>query len=155
MTKTEQLSEMLKPAAEALGYEFLGIEYVGQGIHSVLRLYIDHENGIGVEDCSKVSHQVSGILEVEDPITSQFTLEVSSPGLDRPLFSLPHFVKVVGETVSLKCHIGVDGRRKFKGKMIEVSEQLLVIEVDGQLYELDFRDVDKAHLVAEININNR
>ncbi len=155
MTKTEQLSEMLKPAAEALGYEFLGIEYVGQGIHSVLRLYIDHENGIGVEDCSKVSHQVSGILEVEDPITSQFTLEVSSPGLDRPLFNLSHFEKVVGETVNLKCHIGVDGRRKFKGKLIEVSKQLLVIEVDGQLYELDFRDVDKANLVAEINMNGR
>ncbi|MFT6733435.1 MAG: ribosome maturation factor RimP [Polaribacter sp.] len=150
MTKTEQLSEMLKPAAEALGYEFLGIEYVGQGVHSVLRVYIDHENGIGVEDCSKVSHQVSGILEVEDPIASQYTLEVSSPGLDRPLFNLPHFKKVVGEIVSIKCHLGVDGRRKFKGKLIEVSEKQLVIEVDGQLYEADFRDVDKGHLVAEI-----
>ncbi len=150
MTKTEQLSEMLKPAVEALGYEFLGIEYVGQGINSVLRIYIDHDNGIGVEDCSKVSHQVSGILEVEDPITNQYTLEVSSPGLDRPLFDLPHFVKVVGETVNLKCHIGADGRRKFKGKLIVVSEQLLVIEVDGLLYELDFQDVDKANLVVEI-----
>ena len=154
MTKTEQLIEMLKPAAEALGYEFLGIEYVGQGVHSVLRIYIDHENGIGVEDCSKVSHQVSGILEVEDPISSQFTLEVSSPGLDRPLFDLSHFEKVVGEVVNLKCHLGTDGRRKFKGPLVEIvkkdSSNTLVVEVDGQLYDLDFQDVDKANLVAKI-----
>ena len=154
MTKTEQLTEMLKPAAEALGYEFLGIEYVGQGVHSVLRVYIDHENGIDVEDCSKVSHQVSGILEVEDPISSQYTLEVSSPGIDRPLFNLSHFQKVVGEIVNLKCHIGTDGRRKFKGPLLEIVKRgtadILVIEVDGNLYDVEYDDVDKANLVVKI-----
>jgi ribosome maturation factor RimP len=148
MAKIDELTALLKPSAEALGYEFIGIEYVGQGIQSVLRLYIDHENGIGVEDCSKVSHQASGILEVEDPITNQYTLEVSSPGLDRPLFTLPHFKKVVGQEINIRCHLGVDGRRKFKGQLNEVDENILIITVDNQPYEVDFQDIDKANLVA-------
>ena len=148
MAKVDLLTDMLRPAAEALGYEFLGIEYIGQGAHSVLRIYIDHENGINVEDCSKVSHQASGILEVEDPISSQYTLEVSSPGMDRPLFTLEHFEKVVGQEISIRCHRGVDGRRKFKGKLIKINEQILEIQVDNQSYEVDFNDIDKANLVA-------
>jgi ribosome maturation factor RimP len=148
MTKIEKLTEMLKPAAEALGYEFLGIEYVGQGIHSVLRVYIDHEDGISVEDCTKVSHQASGVLEVEDPIVSQYTLEVSSPGMDRPLFTLPHFEKVIGQQINMRCHVGVNGRRKFKGELIQVDEQHLVITVDNESYQVDFQDIDKANLVA-------
>ena len=148
MAKIETLTELLRPSSEALGYEFLGLEFIGQGAHSVLRLYIDHEEGISVEDCTKVSHQASGILEVEDPISSQYTLEVSSPGLDRPLFSLPHFKKVVGQEISIRCHLGVDGRRKFKGLLNEVDENILVITVDNQPYEVDFQDIDKANLVA-------
>ncbi len=148
MAKIDQLTELLAPAAEALGYEFLGIEYVGQGIHSVLRLYIDHEKGINVDDCTKVSHQASGILEVEDPISSQYTLEVSSPGMDRPLFTLPHFEKVVNKEINIRCHIGVNGRRKFKGVMNRVDEQVLEITVDNETYQVNFQDIDKANLVA-------
>jgi len=148
MAKIDQLTELLRPAAEALGYEFLGLEYIGQGMHSVLRVYIDHEDGINVDDCTKVSHQVSGILEVEDPISSQYTLEVSSPGLDRPLFTLPHFEKVVGQEINIRCHLGVDGRRRFKGELNEVDAHHLVITVDNQPYEVDFNDIDKANLVA-------
>jgi ribosome maturation factor RimP len=151
MAKIDKLNEMLRPAAEALGFEFLGVEFIGQGKHSVLRLYIDHENGINVEDCASVSHQVSGILEVEDPISNQYTLEVSSPGLDRPLFTMAHFAKVVGNTVQIRCHLGVDGRRKFKGKLIAASDERLQVEVDNQSYTLDFEDIDKANLVAEFN----
>ncbi len=148
MAKIEQLTELLKPAAEALGYEFVGIEYVGQGVHSILRVYIDHENGISVDDCTKVSHQASGILEVEDPISSQYTLEVSSPGLERPLFILSHFEKVVGQQINIRCHIGVDGRRKFKGELNKVDGQHLLVTVDNQSYEIEFQDVDKANVVA-------
>jgi len=147
MAKIDLLTEMLRPAAEALGYEFLGVEFVGQGIHSVLRVYIDHEDGISVEDCTKVSHQASGVLEVEDPITSQYTLEVSSPGMDRPLFTLPHFEKVIGQEINIRCHLGVDGRRKFKGILNQVDENRLIITVDNQEYDVDFHDIDKANLV--------
>ncbi|MDH5434695.1 MAG: ribosome maturation factor RimP [Gammaproteobacteria bacterium] len=151
MSKVNELTELLRPAAEALGYELLGIEYLGQGKHSVLRLYIDHENGITVEDCAKVSHQASGILEVEDPIKSQFHLEVSSPGSDRPLFSIEHFEQYVGREVNLRCHIGIGGRRKFKGDLIAVSDGVLTVVVDGQDYQIDFTDVDKANLVAKFD----
>ncbi len=151
MAKIDLLTELLKPAAEALGYEFLGVEYVGQGVHSVLRIYIDHEDGITVDDCTKVSHQASGILEVEDPINTQYTLEVSSPGMDRPLFTLPHFEKVVGQEISLRCHLGVNGRRKFKGTLSKVDENQLVIIVDNQDYTVDFQDIDKANVVPVFN----
>lgn len=151
MAKIDLLTELLKPAAEALGYEFLGVEFVGQGVHSVLRIYIDHEEGITVDDCTKVSHQASGILEVEDPINTQYTLEVSSPGMDRPLFTLPHFEKVVGQEISMRCHLGVNGRRKFKGVLSQVDENQLVIIVDNQDYTVDFQDIDKANVVPVFN----
>ncbi|MEP1743027.1 MAG: ribosome maturation factor RimP [Kangiellaceae bacterium] len=151
MAKIDLLTELLKPAAEALGYEFLGVEFVGQGVHSVLRIYIDHEDGITVDDCTKVSHQASGILEVEDPINTQYTLEVSSPGMDRPLFTLAHFEKVVGQEISMRCHLGVNGRRKFKGVLSQVDENQLVIIVDNQDYTVDFQDVDKANVVPVFN----
>ncbi|MBV1911883.1 MAG: ribosome maturation factor RimP [Kangiellaceae bacterium] len=147
MAKIDLLTDMLRPAAEALGYELLGLEFIGQGVHSVLRVYIDHEDGITVDDCTKVSHQASGILEVEDPITSQYTLEVSSPGMDRPLFTLPHFENVVGKEVNIRCHLGVNGRRRFKGVLNKIDTQNLIIAVDNEEYEVDFQDIDKANLV--------
>ncbi|MCF6193529.1 MAG: ribosome maturation factor RimP, partial [Kangiellaceae bacterium] len=96
----------------------------------------------------KVSHLASGLLEVEVPITSQYSLEVSSPGMDRPLFTLPHFEKVVGQEINIRCYIGVDGRRKFKGLLNSVNAQILEITVDNQTYQVDFQDIDKANLVA-------
>lgn len=151
MAKVDKLTEMLRPAVEALGFELLGVEYIGQGKHSILRLYIDHENGINVDDCASVSHQVSGILEVEDPIASQYALEVSSPGMDRPLFTLPHFTQCIGQVVNLRCHVGANGRRKFKGVLESINDEVLTLVVDGQAYEIDFQDIDKANLVAEFN----
>ncbi|MET1254541.1 ribosome maturation factor RimP [Aliikangiella maris] len=151
MAKVDELTEMLRPAAEALGYEFLGIEYISQGKHSVLRIYIDHENGITVDDCASVSHQVSGILEVEDPISSQFNLEVSSPGLDRPLFTLAHFQQFIGHEMQVRCHVGVQGRRKFKGKLESVHGEQLKILVDNQEFLLEFGDIDRANLVADFS----
>ena len=101
LSKLEQrLSEMLNPAVEALGFELLGVEFVRAGKHSILRVYIDHENGINVDDCADVSHQVSAVLDVEDPINTEYNLEVSSPGMDRPLFKAAHYAQVVGETVA-------------------------------------------------------
>ena len=149
MAKIDQLTEMLKPAAEALGYECVGVEYLNQGKHSILRLYIDHVEGIQVEDCAKVSHQASGILEVEDPIASPYTLEVSSPGLDRPLFKLAHYAQSVDHQVTLRCHLGVDGRRNFKGKLHKIKDNQIVIQVDDQEFSIDFEDIDKANLVPD------
>ena len=150
MAKFEQkLTEMLRPSVEQVGKELLGIEFINAGKHSVLRLFIDHENGIDVDDCAEVSRQVSAILDVEDPISSEYSLEVSSPGLDRPLFDLAHFEVVIGETVDVKLSIPLNGRRKFKGVLDAVENEKLIVIVDGQDYELPHSNIDKANLVPK------
>ena len=148
MAKFEhKLTEMLRPAVEETGKELLGVEFISAGNHSVLRLFIDHENGIDVDDCAEVSRQVGAILDVEDPISSEYSLEVSSPGLDRPLFDKAHFEAVVDETVEVKISMPLNGRRKFKGKLIAVENDSLIVMVDNEEYELVISNIDKAHLV--------
>ncbi|KGJ96693.1 ribosome maturation factor RimP [Thalassotalea sp. ND16A] len=145
----QKLSEMLRPAVEMTGVELLGIEYISAGNHSVLRLYIDHENGIDVDNCAEVSRQVSAVLDVEDPISTEYNLEVSSPGVDRPLFTKPHFEKVVGETVEVKLGMPLNGRRKFKGLLEAVEGDNLVVVVDGEDFDLPISNIDKANLIAK------
>ena len=137
----------LRPAVEETGKELLGVEFISAGNHSVLRLFIDHENGIDVDDCAEVSRQVGAILDVEDPISSEYSLEVSSPGLDRPLFEKAQFEAVVGETVEAKISMPLNGRRKFKGKLVAVENESLIVMVDNEEYELVISNIDKAHLV--------
>jgi len=138
---------MLRPAVEETGKELLGVEFISAGNHSVLRLFIDHENGIDVDDCAEVSRQVGAILDVEDPISSEYSLEVSSPGLDRPLFDKAHFEAVVDETVEVKISMPLNGRRKFKGKLVAVDNDSLIVMVDNEEYVLVISNIDKAHLV--------
>ncbi len=145
----KQMAELLEPGVNALGYELLGLEYLSQGRHSVLRLFIDRPDGITVEDCERVSHQVSGVLEVEDPIKGQYTLEVSSPGLDRPLFKPAHFERFVGEQVQVRLVRPLDGRRKFKGQLLGLRDGSVVIELDGEELVLPWEDIEKAHLVPQ------
>ena len=148
MAKFEQkLTEMLRPAVEETGKELLGIEYISAGNQSILRLFIDHENGIDVDDCAEVSRQVGAILDVEDPISSEYNLEVSSPGLDRPLFDLSQFQAVIGETINVKLSMPLNGRRKFKGTLESIENDTLIVVVDGQDFELIFSNIDKANLV--------
>jgi len=145
----QKLSEMLRPSVEMTGVELLGIEYISAGNNSVLRLYIDHENGIDVDNCAEVSRQVSAILDVEDPISTEYSLEVSSPGVDRPLFTKPHFEAVVGETVEVKLGMPLNGRRKFKGLLETVEGDNLVVVVDGEDFDLPISNIDKANLIAK------
>ena len=148
MAKFEQkLTDMLRPAVEEVGKELLGCEFISAGNHSVLRLFIDHENGVEVDDCAEVSRQVGAILDVEDPISSEYSLEVSSPGLDRPLFDLSQFQGLIGETINVKLSIPLNGRRKFKGKLESIENDTLVVLLDGEEYELIYSNVDKANLV--------
>jgi ribosome maturation factor RimP len=150
LAKFEQkLTELLRPAVEETGKSLLGIEYISAGNNSILRLFIDHENGIDVDDCAEVSRQVGALLDVEDPISSEYNLEVSSPGVDRPLFEIAHFQAVVGEIVNIKLSMPLNGRRKFKGPLVAIENNNLIIEVDSIDYELPIGNVDKANLVAK------
>ncbi len=142
--------DLIRPIVEGLGYELVGVEYLPQGKHSLLRIYIDNpETGIGVEDCEKVSRQVSSMLDVEDPISGKFTLEVSSPGLDRPLFEVAHFERFTGQEVKLQLAVPVNGRRKWSGKLLGIKDGMVSIESENEVVEIPFDDVDKARLVPD------
>ncbi|NOZ54235.1 MAG: ribosome maturation factor RimP [Gammaproteobacteria bacterium] len=127
---------LIQPVANALGYELLGVEYHAQGRHSLLRLYIDSENGITADDCARVSHQVSGLLEVEDVIRGDYNLEVSSPGLDRPLFTLEHFERFVGRNAKVHLTVAIKGGRKFSGIIVRTgTAETDNVEADGGMVD--------------------
>lgn len=146
-SKLEQLQDMLTPVIEALGYQCWGIEYIAQGRHSVLRVYIDHENGILVENCATVSRQLSAVLDVEDPISSEYTLEVSSPGIDRPLFTLEQFAAFVGDQVKIKLRSPVEDRRSFQGLIRSVEDQDVVVQMGEFEYLLPIDLIEKANIL--------
>jgi len=149
---SESVASVLTPVVEGLGYSMLGAQ-LGQAENGhTLRVYIDttRADGIQIDDCATVSRQLSAVLDVEDVIDVAYQLEVSSPGLDRPLFDAAHFKDQVGETIKVKMNVGVAGRRKFTGELISVAEDSATIEVDGLDYELPISDVEWAHLVGRI-----
>lgn len=150
MTKIEQdLVEMLEPTIMDMGFELLGLELAQTGRNTTLRIYIDHENGINVDNCAEVSHQVSAILDVEDPITNEYNLEVSSPGIDRPLFKPEHFVKAEGEEVRIRTKLPQDGRRNFKGDLTKVEGDMLTLRIDGKDHLVMISNVEKANIIAK------
>jgi len=147
--KLKQLQELIEPGVVALGVELWGIEYISQGRHNTLRIYIDSENGIDVDDCARVSHQVSGVLDVEDPITGQYTLEVSSPGMDRPLFTLEQFAAYAGSQVQVRLRVAFEGRRKFKGLLNGVEGDDVLVVVDNEEYLLPIDYIDRANVIPQ------
>jgi len=145
------LEELIRPVVEGLGFQFWGMEYLSQGKDSVLRIFIETEaeKGIDVEDCAQVSRQVSSILDVEDPITGEYNLEVSSPGLDRPLFELAQYQAYVGAIIALRLRVPFDGRRKFKGQLVGIENDEVVIRVDQEEYILPIDLIEKANVVPQ------
>ena len=149
-TKDRQLEEMLEPTVEAMGFALWGIEYVSQGRHSVMRIYIERDSGITADDCAAVSTQVSAVLDVEDPISGEYTLEVSSPGMDRRLFSLEQYRAYVGEVVDLQLRSPFDGRRKFKGVLTGIEGGDVVVRVDDHEFLLPHDGIDKARIEPRV-----
>ena len=142
-----KLLNLLEPVVDGLGYEFVGAEYLSQGKHSVLRVFIDKPEGILVEDCEAVSRQISSMLDVEDPITGVYSLEVSSPGMDRPLFSAEHFERFVGRDVKLLLSAPLNNRRKMTVTLKRMNDGIVYAELEGEAIEIDFENIEKAHLV--------
>ena len=149
-TREQQLTELLEPTVEALGFELWGIEYVASGKHTLLRLYIDAEQGITVDNCAAVSEQVSAVMDVEDPISSEYTLEVSSPGMDRLLFKLSQYPAYVGEWLELRLRSPFEGRRKFRGVLKGIEGDEVVIHVDDHEYLLPHSAIEKARVQPRI-----
>ena len=149
-SKQQQIAQMLESTVEALGFELWGLEYLSQGRHTLLRLFIDSENGISVDDCALVSQQVSSVLDVEDPISGDYTLEVSSPGMDRLLFKLEQFPAYLGETVELRLRAPFEGRRKFKGTLKGIEGEDVVVQVDDHEYLIPHSAIDKARIEPRV-----
>lgn len=148
VAKQARLEELITPVVESFDCELWGLEYRAQGKRSMLRIYIDRpEVGVMLEDCERISRQVSSVLDVEDPITGEYTLEVSSPGLDRPLYKIEQYKLYVGSQVSLRLRVAFDGRRKFSGLLKGVENDEVVLEVDNEEYLLPFELIDKASIV--------
>ncbi|WFF40927.1 ribosome maturation factor RimP [Salinicola endophyticus] len=151
VTKDAALYAIIEPVVTAMGFELWGLEYLAQGKHSKLMIFIDGPNGISVDDCADVSRQVSGVLDVEDPISSHYSLEVSSPGLDRPLYTLDHFSRFRGHVVQLKLRTAFDGRRKFQGLLAGVEDDDVLLQIDGEEYCFPIESIDQARVVPQFD----
>ncbi|TVS10582.1 MAG: ribosome maturation factor RimP [Wenzhouxiangella sp.] len=151
MAASDRLQRMLEPLIEDLGYELVGVEYLPNPKNRVVRVYIDKDpDGIGVEDCEQVSREVSALFDVEEPVPGHYTLEVSSPGVERPLFTAAHFDRFSGETAVVELAVPVNGRRRFKGTILKADQLTVVLGVDGEEYELAIADIARAHLAPDL-----
>ncbi len=142
-----QVEELLAPTVEALGLRIWGVEFLSQGKHSKLRLYIDRDEGVSVDDCAEVSRHVSDILDVEELINGAYTLEVSSPGMDRILFKEQQFTESVGEQVDVRLNFPFEGRKKFVGVLAGVQDHMAVVQIDEDEYLLPLENIQRARVV--------
>lgn len=175
--KKKLLEELIEPVIEGLGYECWGIEYVSQGKHSVLRVYIESaqasdsekeeleltevdeniteeqakESGIELKDCELVSRQISGVLDVEDPINGEYTLEVSSPGMDRPLYKLDHYERFKGSQVNMRLRMAYEGRRKYSGLLKGLEGNDVVLQVGEEEFLFPIEAIEKANVVPQFD----
>ena len=145
-----RLNALIGPAVEGLGYEFVGTEYRPRRQQSLLRVYIDHEAGISLDDCARVSNQLSALLDVEEPIKVTYNLEVSSPGLDRPLFFESHFDRYRGARIRVKMCAPVAGQRNFKGTLDGCRDGAVILLQDGEEHALPLEDISTARLIPDI-----
>lgn len=148
MIKTDIL-QLLQPIVAESGYELWGCEYMSQGKHSLLRVYIDKPGGIDITDCQEVSTHISALLDVEDPIPGNYSLEVSSPGIPRPLFCKEHYQRYIGCDIQLKLYKPLNGSRKINATILSVNDNSVILRTDDVEQELQLSQIVKAYLTGE------
>ncbi|MBX3708255.1 MAG: ribosome maturation factor RimP [Gammaproteobacteria bacterium] len=146
------LYERLVTLIGSMGYELVGCELLPQGRQVVFRIYIDGENGVTLDDCSRVSHQVSAMMDVEDPIQGRYSLEISSPGIDRPLFDIEHYRRYVGKRVKIRLYSPINQRRQYTGVLQRVEGDDIYLMIEGLEHEikLSFSAIEKANLIGDV-----
>ncbi len=145
---SEKVKALIEPVVTAMGYELVGVEYITQR-RPTLRVYIDVPGGIQVSDCQRVSEQIGALLDVEDPIPGAYDLEVSSPGLDRPLFTPAHFERFAGHRVRIRMRVPIGGRRRFTGTLLGIQGDVVRLREGGEEFALPLADIEKANVVPE------
>lgn len=151
MSKLSDLQALVEPVVQAMGFVLWGVEYLPSGKYSTLRIYIDHEAGIHVDQCADVSRQISAVMDVEDPIAGNYTLEVSSPGMDRPLFTLEQYAAFEGEWAEIKLRYAFEGRRNFKGVLSGIDDGDVVIAVETEEFMLPIESIDKGRVIPNFD----
>jgi ribosome maturation factor RimP len=135
----------------SMGYEFVGCEWHQSGRRVVLRIYIDSSTGVTLGDCSRVSHQVGAMLDVEDPSQGQYLLEISSPGIDRPLFEMAHYEKQIGQRIKLTLSMPIQKRRRWIGMLVRIENEQIHLLVDAEEIVIPFSNIEKANVIAGIH----
>jgi ribosome maturation factor RimP len=144
------LDDIIEPAVTALGFELVGTQPMSEGQRQVIRVFVDGPNGVTIEDCAKISRQVGAVMDVEEPIKGNFRLEVSSPGIQRPLFKLPHYVKYVGQRVKVRLHRPVNNQRNYVAVLMGVDGSEISLETDNGVVKVNFEDIQKGRLVIDV-----
>ena len=145
----DRVMKLAEPIAAEWGLELVDIQYRKEGPHWYLRVFIDKEGGVGLEDCQRVSEGLGGILDRSDPIPHNYILEVSSPGLERPLKKKKDFIRFQGHEIKVRTYAPIDGRRNFRGQLQGVMDEFVVMEVDKKSYSIPMEKIAKAQLVVE------
>jgi ribosome maturation factor RimP len=149
MELRDRLTALIEPVVESLGYELVLLEFAPSRRMGTLRLYIDAPAGVQIEDCERVSREVAALMDVEDPIPSAYRLEVSSPGLDRPLVKPEHFRRFAGEMARVQMIAPIAGQRRFRGVVRDCDERNVILQVDSQEVSLPLADIETARLVPD------
>ena len=149
------IESLLQPVVEDLGYQLWGIELFRSTGRARLRVFIDHQQGVSLDDCARVSHQVSGVLDVEDPIKSEYILEVSSPGVERPLLKEAHFVKAQDKDIKLRLAWPIAGRRNYQGRVKQVAQGSVFLQVnESDLVEIPLNAIKRANMMYVHQVAN-
>ncbi len=154
MHRQEKWLSLLNPILAGTTFELVGVECVGGGKHTVVRIFIDKPGGITIDEIAQLSRQISVVFDVNEPIKGHYTLEVSSPGLERPLFTATHFKQQVGQKVYIKTSLMVGNRQNFKGILLMCDDECVQVDVDGQAFSFKYDDIEKAKLLPDIKIVN-
>ena len=144
-----RLNEIVKNTVEGLGFELWGYEYRPHSESALLRIFIEKENGIAVEDCAQVSRQIGAVLDVENIIPVAYILEVSSPGMDRVLFTAEQYQNYIGDTIKIRTRTPIEERRNFKGSLIKTSDTTVTLKIDNKEFDIPFETIDRARLVLD------
>ena len=149
-SKKNRFDPILQPVIEGMGLEYVGYEFMSQGRHSTLRIYIDHESGVTIDHCTQVTRQLDAVLNVEEAIPGHYRIEVSSPGLERPLFKLVHFERFIGKPVKMKLYTPVEGQSHFQGSLDAVQDDKITLSTEEGSITVPFSEIVKANLIFKM-----
>lgn len=155
MSVQDKLETLIEPVVESFGCTLWGVEYRPLKSSALLRVFIDKEDGVSLDDCADISYQLSGMLDVEDPIQLAYTLEVSSPGIDRPLLKPEHFKAYTGQTAKVRLQWPIEGARNFRGNILSADDEKIELEQDGKTIELPYAAMTKARLIGDVSFSDK